>query len=220
MLDKPLSIKRECLPHDDVDVDALLQSLHNNGHIYRYEASGKKCIEIAAFTPEQIPHTKEPISELPSREKKRPSPGRAQAKPRLDPGSASTRVLLVLEGSSKDLKEVDTTPAVVDELPTHCPKLPPELDTFEVRTALQHWASYKSAKGQKYKSPHGWTALLKDFIPLGPDALCKAVTHSMKSNYTGLFPAPGASGGGERRLSRAELTSAAIAQAFSQPDEI
>lgn len=63
--DRPLRIKAEILPFDDCDVDSLLSLLHENGFITRYEAEGKKYIDIPRFTYHQHPNMKEAASEIP-----------------------------------------------------------------------------------------------------------------------------------------------------------
>lgn len=63
--DRPLRIKAEILPFDDCDVDSLLSLLHENGFITRYEAEGKKYIDIPRFTYHQNPHHREAASEIP-----------------------------------------------------------------------------------------------------------------------------------------------------------
>lgn len=220
--DRPRSIKAQCLPFDDVDVDALLNTLQDNGRIVRYSYGDAKCIEIVNFLETQKPHPREPESEIPERIKKRSGRGSATAQPRLGRGSAAIRVKVKVEERNLDLEEVDTTPAVIGEspsLPTHCPDLPADFDTFEVRSALQLWASYKSARGEKYKSTHGWSALIKRFQPYGPQALIDAIDTSMSSTWAGLFLPKGGSNGSGRRLSRAELSTEALYQVFSRPDE-
>lgn len=64
--DRPRRIKAETLPYDDCDVDELLQSLHDNGFVLRYESEGKKCIQVVNFIKHQDPHYKEKASTLPA----------------------------------------------------------------------------------------------------------------------------------------------------------
>jgi|GEM_PF-2330386 len=51
--DRPRRIKPQVLPHDEVDVDAALQSLADAGFIVRYEVEGLKLIEVINFKKHQ-----------------------------------------------------------------------------------------------------------------------------------------------------------------------
>lgn len=64
--DRPKRIKAEILPFDDCNVDDLLTELKTRGFIIRYEAEGRRCIEVLNFVKHQRPHPKEPESELPA----------------------------------------------------------------------------------------------------------------------------------------------------------
>lgn len=62
--DKPMKIKAQLFPYEQVDVEHLLTEL-SCGFIERYEANGKKYIKINKFSKHQHPHKNEPNSELP-----------------------------------------------------------------------------------------------------------------------------------------------------------
>lgn len=64
--DRPKRLKAECLPFDDVDLDGLLTELAQHGFLVRYEADGRKCIQIINFEKHQRPHPHEAESELPA----------------------------------------------------------------------------------------------------------------------------------------------------------
>lgn len=66
--DRPRRLKKEILGYDDVnaeDVDRMLQTLHDNDFIIRYEVEGTKYIQIANFLKHQYPSPKEAASETP-----------------------------------------------------------------------------------------------------------------------------------------------------------
>lgn len=63
--DRPLRIKAELLPFDECNVDELLNTLSENEFIIRYEANGKRFIQIINFARHQHPHMKEAESEIP-----------------------------------------------------------------------------------------------------------------------------------------------------------
>lgn len=53
--DRPKRIKKELLGYDDVtadDVDAMLQQLHDNEFIQRYEIAGEKYIQVMPRKPQ------------------------------------------------------------------------------------------------------------------------------------------------------------------------
>ena len=67
--DRPKRIKKELLGYDDVtadDVDAMLQQLHDNEFIQRYEIAGEKYIQVINFLKHQNPHCKEQASVIPA----------------------------------------------------------------------------------------------------------------------------------------------------------
>lgn len=51
--DRPKRLKVEILPYDNCDFDALLSALHNAGFIIRYEAEGKRIIQVVNFEKHQ-----------------------------------------------------------------------------------------------------------------------------------------------------------------------
>jgi len=69
--DRPRRLKAELFPYDDVDLDPLLEQLAELGFIVRYEAQGKRYIQIANFTKHQRLHPNEAPSDIP------PPPGPA-----------------------------------------------------------------------------------------------------------------------------------------------
>lgn len=65
--DRPLRIKGELFPYrDGLDMDGMLDWLASNGFIIRYQADGKRYIEIDNFVKHQNPHKNEPESEIPA----------------------------------------------------------------------------------------------------------------------------------------------------------
>lgn len=63
--DRPKKIKIGLFPADSVDVDAMLQSLHDKLFITRYEVCGGKFIQINTWAKHQNPHHTEKASEIP-----------------------------------------------------------------------------------------------------------------------------------------------------------
>lgn len=72
--DRPKSLKIEILPYDDVDFDALLNTLQASGFIIRYEAQGERYIAIPSFLEHQKPHPKEASAAYPAPPKRPPKP--------------------------------------------------------------------------------------------------------------------------------------------------
>ncbi len=74
--DRPKRIKAEVFPYDAVDVDTGLNALQAAGFIVRYDAGGRRCIEVLNFAKHQNPHKKEAASSLPARVAEIPVPVR------------------------------------------------------------------------------------------------------------------------------------------------
>lgn len=64
--DRPKKIKVLVLPFDSLDVNELMQALHEKGFIRRYEVEGEKYFQICNWAKHQNPHHKEIASVIPS----------------------------------------------------------------------------------------------------------------------------------------------------------
>jgi len=62
--DRPTRLKAILLPYDNVDVDLLLRSIAEGGHIIRYEIDGIRIIQIASWEKYGNPYTHEKESAL------------------------------------------------------------------------------------------------------------------------------------------------------------
>ncbi len=68
--DRPLRIKAETFPYrETISMDALLDWLHANGFILRYQVGGKLLIQVLNFKKHQNPHKNETESDIPSPER-------------------------------------------------------------------------------------------------------------------------------------------------------
>lgn len=66
LVDDPARLKVEILPYDRVNVDRLLQGLHEAGFILRFESEGRRYIQVVNFGRHQSPHVREPASTIPA----------------------------------------------------------------------------------------------------------------------------------------------------------
>ena len=69
--DRPVRIKMELFPADNVDVEAGLQALHDNGFITRYTVDEGRYCQVLAWCKHQNPHVKEALSTIPALEEHR-----------------------------------------------------------------------------------------------------------------------------------------------------
>ncbi|MPZ13963.1 MAG: hypothetical protein GEU73_06000 [Chloroflexi bacterium] len=95
LVDRPAQIKAEILPYDDCDIDALLETLKNSGHIDRYLWERRRYIEIPSFNRHQTPHNREPESTIPVPKKSGRPAGQVPARPDRNAGPASGNPLPV-----------------------------------------------------------------------------------------------------------------------------
>lgn len=79
--DRPRRIKVQAFPYDEIDVDRLLEQLHEQGFILRYEVSANKYIQIINFVKHQAPHVKEKESTIPAPDKVGANTVQGQDKP-------------------------------------------------------------------------------------------------------------------------------------------
>lgn len=64
--DRPIRLKVQILPYDDIDMDQVLTDLDRRGFIQRYELGGRRLIQIRTFGKHQCPNVKEPASTIPA----------------------------------------------------------------------------------------------------------------------------------------------------------
>jgi hypothetical protein len=64
--DRPKRIRVELFPYDSIDVDQVLQRLHDGGFILRYTVDAARFIEIPKFLEYQTPHIREAKSVIPA----------------------------------------------------------------------------------------------------------------------------------------------------------
>lgn len=68
--DRPLRIKAQAFPYrEGLDVEPLLQWLHDHGFILRYASAGNRFIQVVKFGEHQSPHIKEAPSKIPAPDK-------------------------------------------------------------------------------------------------------------------------------------------------------
>lgn len=63
--DRPKKIKIGVFPADDVNVDEMLQELHDAKFVERYEVNSEKYVQISNWSKHQNPHHTEKASEIP-----------------------------------------------------------------------------------------------------------------------------------------------------------
>nr|BDD45130.1 hypothetical protein 18 [bacterium] len=84
---RPKRIKMEIFPADNLDIEPLIQELHDAGHIVCYEVDGKKYIQVLEFSKHQTPHIKEKPSEIPPYQEKDSGASTRQAPDKPDTGT-------------------------------------------------------------------------------------------------------------------------------------
>ena len=87
--DRPTKIKIKLLPCDNCDADALLEQLQEHSLILRYEANGRRYIQVVNFEKHQNPHHKEPESTLPAPDSNAMLAPSMTQKPRASPRQSS-----------------------------------------------------------------------------------------------------------------------------------
>lgn len=67
--DRPMRIKAELFPYENMDIESMLSELVEQGFIARYEVYKIQYIQILNFTKHQSPHMKEQASTIPAPDK-------------------------------------------------------------------------------------------------------------------------------------------------------
>lgn len=63
---KPEELKLDCLPHDPIDFDAVLEALSRYGYIEQYESEGRLYGWVPGFVRHQRPNRREALSDIPA----------------------------------------------------------------------------------------------------------------------------------------------------------
>jgi hypothetical protein len=64
--DRSIRLKADIFPYRDVPMESILDWLHKNGFIARYEVNGCRFIQVCNFRKHQNPHIKEGVSTIPA----------------------------------------------------------------------------------------------------------------------------------------------------------
>lgn len=132
--DRPTKIKMELFPADSVDVDSGLQALHDAGFLQRYEANGKRLIQVLTWAKHQNPHVKEAKSTL-------PAPGEHHA------------------STVQDTTKADTSPAdslIPDSLIPEEEQEPERVQPLAARSRFdEFWLAYPNKKS-KQEAEKSW----------------------------------------------------------------
>lgn len=201
LLDRPPQIKVEVLPYDDCDVNGMLDQLHEKGFIKRYEAAGKRCIEVVNFHKHQslTSWEKGTKSEIPSSEVLRKSYRRRsdrseQSRTEQSGRETAERASARGDGGSAEAESEGKTEVERIALP---PWLP--------RALWLRWCTYKRERREKFtlSTATGQIKRLGELRDAGqpPEAV---IEQSITQGWQGLFELKQAAGNG--RAGRAPTT--------------
>lgn len=102
--DRPLRIKAELFPYENLDLNVTLNELAEHGFIRRYVAKSERFIAVMTFGKHQSPHVKESQSTIPAPDKSDTSTRLEPVEPSLDP------LVLVLDPGSCSCIDPDSDP--------------------------------------------------------------------------------------------------------------
>lgn len=124
--DRPRRLKMALFPADNVDIDAMLYSLHDLEFIDRYSVDGRNYIQVVNWAKHQNPHQKEAKSVIPERPEIEPFPEKTGASTMQAPDKNSSfpadslsldSGFLIPDSLSLDLPIEDQKPLPVAEAP-------------------------------------------------------------------------------------------------------
>ena len=131
--DKPEKIKVQVLPYDKVNVNQLLQDLHDAGFILRYEAENCLYIQVINFHRHQNPHIKEQASELPAPDIHHTSTVQEQEKHGSCPADSLNPLIDSLSTGGRPVKKPNRfTPPSIDEIKQYCKERNNNLDAEQI----------------------------------------------------------------------------------------
>lgn len=142
--DRPKRIKAKVFPYFDVDVNGLLQQLHERGFIVRYEVDESAYIQVKTFSVHQNPHPRESPSVIPAEKR------HAQGEPKANQG--------VVEPGG--ISESPISDSLIAD------SLTPESDAPPVRARAEYrpdfeawWKRYPTGFGNKKQAAKQWDAM-------------------------------------------------------------
>lgn len=162
--DRPRRLKMALFPADNVDIDAMLYSLHDLEFIDRYSVNGRNYIQVVNWAKHQNPHLKEAKSTIPERPVVEPCPVKTGASTMQAPDKNSSfpadslsldSGFLIPDSLSSDLPIEDQNllpvaeaPAAPTNIQVLKPKAKQKTDAQIANTAT--WDAYTIAYLERY----------------------------------------------------------------------
>lgn len=155
--DRPKKIKMAIFPGDSVDVERMLQKLHEAKLILRYEVEGARYIQVIKFKKHQSPHFKEPPSTIPEPQalpasKGGGSPGETtdgkKVKPEANPTSKGGGTALIADSGLSD-SGLQNPESPIPSKPSAAAR---RAANGEGRT-IEVWNAYSQAYEKRYGVP-------------------------------------------------------------------
>ena len=187
--DRPLRIKAELFPYEDIDVEPILNELAtrkaygNGAFIVRYEIKGRRYIQIANFSKHQKCHVREPNSDLPGPDTAKPVRGTASFRP-----AGARRQESVTESVTESESDNGVTSSVADA-PVAAPAwsseacddwqarfggtapggrigkaLKPLVSRYGWETIRPAWRRYLAEKEPEFATPQDFAAKLGEWL--------------------------------------------------------
>lgn len=163
--DRPRRLKMALFPADNVDIDAMLYSLHELEFIDRYSVDGRNYIQVVNWAKHQNPHLKEAKSTIPEKPVVEPCPVKTGASTMLAPDKNSSfpadslsldSGFLIPDSLSLDLPIEDQKPLPVAEAPatpTNIQVLKPKASRPKTDAQIANtntWDAYTIAYLERY----------------------------------------------------------------------
>lgn len=188
--DRPTRIRAEVFPYrPDVDINAQLQWLHDNGFIRRYVAKGLNVIQILKFLDHQRPHKNEVSSVLPTMDEASTAKVRRTSRQGTKDLRPNTQALCSDPLFSDSGSLIPDPPSQLRGKRAFDPGSVPGLNPDAWKT----WVEYRAERKPPIKAA-SMQAAAEELAEFGADQMI-VVRKSMASGYQGLF-AKSANGSG------------------------
>jgi hypothetical protein len=183
--DRPKKIRAEVLPYDQCDPEEMLQALHNSGFIVRYEAGGKRLIQVLAWAEHQNPHVKEAPSSLPAPDKHQTSTVQAPDKQSPSPEPAG----LIPSSLIPDSLNSDSVPnGTARKRAASFDPCAIDLPQWLEREAWVRWCKDRATRRKAITEDAARLQLKKlgEYVQAGTPAE-KAIDHAIESGHQGFY---------------------------------
>jgi hypothetical protein len=188
--DRPIKIKIDLFPCDNVDVDKGIQVLHESGFLTRYTHENMRFCEITAWSKHQHPHIKESESTIPAPCKHQTCTGLAPVLHHASPSDSLIPDSLIPDSLIPDSSEKPDQPSEPTKKDSANDKIVLPFTSEAFSEVWARWVSHRS-ESKKKLSPSTIKTQLAKLAKWGENRAIAALENSLFHGWSGIFEPQG-----------------------------